>query len=224
MDNRLLCRVKQPPPLRKINSGYITKTGMKNKFVYIALWVAAFSCSSNTGKKSIDAKQKISPAKTYAGVEPISGSTNQTGGNTIEDSTRTFLKNYFKEDLTNNWIDSNSRKFIYELYDLNGDGQKEIFIGLTGPYFCGSGGCTCLLLNSNYQLINRFTVTDFPIILSNERSNDWLNLIIKSGSTFHLMRFNGKKYPSNPSMQRAITTAPGASLPRVLANSTTYQF
>ena len=74
-------------------------------------------------------------------------------------------------------------------------------MGLTGSYFCGTGGCTILLLNSDGGLITTFTVTDYPIIVSNTITKNWKDLILYSNGKNHLMKFNGKTYPSNPSVQ-----------------------
>ncbi|RYY37932.1 MAG: hypothetical protein EOP46_00830 [Sphingobacteriaceae bacterium] len=114
---------------------------------------------------------------------------------------RTFLQQAFKEDISKGFIDSLSRKFTTYIYDLNGDGAKEIFAGLTGPYFCGSGGCTWFLLDSSGKLINRFTVSQYPVYIAKEKTNNWNNLIVLSGGKNHNLKFSGTNYPSNPSVQ-----------------------
>lgn len=112
-----------------------------------------------------------------------------------------FLSKYYQKDIDQNLLDSGSRKFIYSEYDLNQDGKKEIFIGLTGGYFCGSGGCTVLLLDSNRDLLTKFTVADYPFTVLSSITNNWKDLIVKSGGKQRILRFNGKAYPSNPSIQ-----------------------
>lgn len=126
------------------------------------------------------------------------------------------LKERYKDDIAKGIIDSLSRKFrIYE-YDLNGDGKKEIFVGLNGPYFCGSGGCSVQLLNDKGDAITYFSVTNYPVVISNTKTNGWNDLILMSSGKYHLLKFNGKTYPSNPSVAPAFKTIPGNDLPKLL--------
>jgi hypothetical protein len=129
---------------------------------------------------------------------------------------RTTLRNIFKEDLSKNSIDDYSKRFIFFEYDLNDDGKKEILVGLTGPYFCGSGGCTQYILGNQGAVISRFTVADYPIVIDTEKSFGWKNLFIPSGGKNRIVKFDGEKYPSNPSLQPELKVMPGDGLPRAL--------
>jgi hypothetical protein len=126
------------------------------------------------------------------------------------------LGDMFKDDLSKNIVPDLSWKFIFFEYDLNGDAKKEIFVGLTGSYFCGTGCCTILLLNNEGGLITTFTVTDYPVIVSNAITKNWKDLILYSNGKNHFMKFNGKTYPSNPSVQPVFSLTPGDELPRAL--------
>jgi hypothetical protein len=66
------------------------------------------------------------------------------------------VQELFKDDLDKNIIDEYSRKFIFFEYDLNEDGNKEIMVGFTGPYFCGSGGCTQMILDNKGMSSHNF--------------------------------------------------------------------
>ena len=132
------------------------------------------------------------------------------------DLVRLTLRDLFKADLEGNLIDSISRKFIFFEYDLNDDGRKEIFVGLIGSYFCGSGGCTQFLFDDQGNVITRFTVADYPVVIDTHKTNGWNDLFIHSGSKDRVVQFDGKKYPSNPSTLPALKTLPGDSLPRAL--------
>jgi hypothetical protein len=129
---------------------------------------------------------------------------------------RLSLRNLFKKDLDKNLIDSANRKFIFFEYDLNEDGKKEKFVGLTGSYFCGTGGCTQFLLNYQGNVITKFTVSDYPIVIDHNKTNGWKDLFIRSGSKDRIVKFDGKTYPSNPSTLPALTVLPGDGLPRAL--------
>jgi len=114
---------------------------------------------------------------------------------------RSTLREKYKDDLKLNQIDESSRKFAIYEYDLSGDGRKEIFVGTTGSYFCGSAGCTIFLLSPDGKLLTQFTVSAKPIVISHDRTNGWEDLYIKSNGQFHVMKFNRESYPSNPSVQ-----------------------
>ncbi|GMQ25295.1 hypothetical protein Aoki45_19770 [Algoriphagus sp. oki45] len=109
------------------------------------------------------------------------------------------LLDQFKEDLALGLIDSLSRTYKYNQVDLNGDGDQEILVGMTGPFFCGSGGCTVLLLTSHGDVITRFSVVKYPAYLDDESSNGWKNLILYSGGANRVAQFDGTSYPANPS-------------------------
>ncbi len=126
------------------------------------------------------------------------------------------MKTMYKTDLEKNLVDSFSRTFTLFEYDLNEDGKKEIFVSHTGPYFCGSGGCTITLLSPDGNKITQFTVSRTPVIVSRERSNGWNDLLLESAGKLHLLQFNGKTYPSNPSTAPVFNMIPGDGLPRLL--------
>jgi hypothetical protein len=132
------------------------------------------------------------------------------------DLVRLTLKDKYKDDLAKNFIDDFGRRFILFENDLNGDGKKEILVGLIGTYFCGSGGCTILLLNDQGDQITKFSVSDYPVVIDNQKTNGWNNLFINSNGKYHTMKFDGKSYPSNPSTQPALKTIPGDDLIRAL--------
>lgn len=95
--------------------------------------------------------------------------------------------------------------FVHALGDLNGDGKADAVVMLTGPNWCGSGGCTLLVFQaqvSGYRLVSVSTVTELPVRMGLERSKGWKNLIVSSrGKGEVVMRFDGKVYPANPSLQ-----------------------
>ncbi len=126
------------------------------------------------------------------------------------------LKDHFKDDLAKNLIDENSRKFIFFEFDLNEDGKKEIFVGLTGSYFCGTGGCTQYILDNQGNILSSFSVSDYPVVIDKNKTKDWNDLFILSGGKYRIVKFDGKKYPSNPSILPELKTVPGDGLPRAL--------
>lgn len=110
-----------------------------------------------------------------------------------------FLKLYYlKDDLK--FIPKEERKFQFYKIDLNSDGKDEYFVRLFGNYFCGSGGCTFLLLDRYAEVITKFTVSTPPFYVFKETNKGWKILSVFSAGENRLLKFNGKSYPSNPSI------------------------
>lgn len=195
-----------------------------------SLLIFSVACTAGSKQEKTTGAESSAPAITEAAVaekpavyDPDTTDTipgDQYGINSSNEQTanlvRLTLKDLYKDDLSKDLIPAESRKFIFFEYDLNGDSKKEIFVGLIGPYFCGSGGCTVLLLDNQGNRIDTFTVVDYPIVIDSQKSNGWDNLFMMSGGKYHIMKFNGKKYPSNPSVEPVLDLIPGDSLPRAL--------
>lgn len=102
-------------------------------------------------------------------------------------------------------------EFDYALADLNGDGSVDAVVLLKGSAWCGSGGCTLLILKGKqdgFEFISKSTITSEPIRISPEKSHGWRTLIVYTGGVGDVvMRFNGTKYPLNPSVQPKATKA-----------------
>jgi hypothetical protein len=131
------------------------------------------------------------------------------------DLVRLTLQDLHKEDLKIGIIDSFGRRFIFYEYDLNDDGKKEIFVGLRGSYFCGTGGCTTYLLDNQGNVITKFSVSR-DVVIDNKSTNGFKDLFIYSGGKFRIVKYNGKTYPSNPSTLPALNVVPGDDLARAL--------
>jgi hypothetical protein len=98
-------------------------------------------------------------------------------------------------------IPAEQRKFKYQAFDLNNDSLPEYFVAMVGPYYCGTGGCTAYLLDNKGNLINGFTVVDFPIYAASSTTDGWQDLIMKSTGKNHFIKMKNGKYPSNPSVE-----------------------
>jgi len=201
---------------------------MKNVIVVLAL-LAFFGITSC--KKEAKPEESttdtttvaVDSSKTEAVVDPDPTDTIPAGKYGINSSSiktadliRLTLKDLYKDDLAKNFIEDNSKKFIFFEYDLNEDGKKEILVGLTGGYFCGTGGCTQLVLDSQGNVITQFTVSDYPVVIDTNKTNGWKDLFIYSGGKYRIVKFDGKTYPSNPSILPALKVLPGDGLPRAL--------
>lgn len=98
-----------------------------------------------------------------------------------------------------------SRHFIYNAIDLNDDGKDEYLVGLIGGDWCGSGGCTMLVLDRNMKLNTKMTVVNYPVYVGapggKETTKGYSNIYIENrDGNVVKMAWNGKKYPTNPSV------------------------
>ena len=97
--------------------------------------------------------------------------------------------------------------------DLNGVGLKESFIYVTDPDYCGSGGCSLVVLSprgNSYAVVMRTTVTNLPITVLRTAAYGWLDVGVTVEGAGIIrpyvarLRFNGHRYPSNPTIPPAI--------------------
>ena len=163
--------------------------------VSILSLVILLSCSKSTEKSQDAAKidEQISEKAVTENFAP-SSIDDLMSKNIVNFLTQSYLK----DDLQ--FLTENDRKFQFYKIDLNNDGKEEYFIRFMSSYFCGTGGCTFLLLDRYSELITKFTVMDAPIYVSKDMVNGWSKLIAKSGENFKELVFDGKSYPSNPSI------------------------
>jgi hypothetical protein len=121
-----------------------------------------------------------------------------------EDGLRTFLQDY----LGGPSVENQETNFVAAFVDLNGDGTNEAVVYLSGTSWCGSGGCTTLILTQNersWMVITKITITRLPIRVLSSTSNGWRNIAVRvQGGGIQLsheaeLLFNGSSYPTNPS-------------------------
>lgn len=99
--------------------------------------------------------------------------------------------------------------YKYAFVDLNDDGNGDAVVLITDNQYCGSGGCSFVIFRGmagGFKLVSSSTITREPILLLPEKKKGWhtLSVLISGGGANPsqvLMRFNGTKYPDNPSMQ-----------------------
>lgn len=100
-------------------------------------------------------------------------------------------------------------RYYYNKVDLNNDGNPEVFVYLVGPFVCGTGGCSAAVFtqeNGEYRLLSTFSLVRNPVIISNTRTNGYRDIImyVAGGgieSFYAQIKYNGRIYPSNPSIQ-----------------------
>lgn len=106
--------------------------------------------------------------------------------------------------------DDRTTRYYYNYIDLNGDGVNEVLVYIFEGHFCGTGGCDAYLFvkkRSRYVLRNHFEPVRNPIIVSENKTKGWNDLIFfNSGGGivpgyYSLVRFDGTTYPSNPTIE-----------------------
>lgn len=91
-------------------------------------------------------------------------------------------------------------QYYYNLVDLNGDGQPEAIVLLNALDYCGSNGCSVLILKKTeeqYTLVSEIRATSKPVIVTNQKTNGWYDLVALDNRDRYLLKFNGKSYPNS---------------------------
>lgn len=129
--------------------------------------------------------------------------TAKTPSSDSEASLKPFLQRYFAGKDENKTV-----RYIVAFHDLNGDGRPEAIVYITGPEWCGSGGCKLYVLTptgDSWMIVAKTTITWPPIRVLDATSHGWHNLAVSVGgggiqAGYEAeLRFDGKKYPGNPS-------------------------
>jgi len=173
---------------------------MKNKLLAAVIILGMISCQNkdkSEDKSIIKTIAEDTLSKTVAGTADVSDAPPKDD-KTVE-LIQKQLNVLLKKDLPA--MTKEDRFFYYEAFDLNNDKKDEYLVGFSNPYFCGSGGCSGYILNNDGSVINRFTVTNFPIYVTTSSTEKFYDLIFETGGKFHLLKMKGEKYPSNPSVQ-----------------------
>lgn len=177
---------------------------MKLKF---RVWAIALAATTILQLTLPVKSQENTPFKPLNGVKI--GNIEYLKSETIPD---VQLEQAILRDYLTDYSETNPKNYIryyYNRLDLNGDNQPEIIVYLVGSYVCGSGGCNALIYTpkgQDYRLISRHTLVNPPILVTPQRNSGWKNLVfLTSGGgakpEYNLMRFNGRTYPLNPSVQ-----------------------
>lgn len=108
-------------------------------------------------------------------------------------------------------VENPKYSYTYNYTDLNSDEYEDVIVLLGGMEFAGSGGSTVLILKGEVEglsFINKVTLARTPIIVTNTISNGYKDLMFVvygggSETSYNILKYDGLKYPSNPSVQLA---------------------
>ena len=125
--------------------------------------------------------------------------TNDIEKEELAERVKDYITTQFLTEADKRAISEDQRKFQLYTVDLNNDGSEEIFVNFVSSYFCGSGGCTVLLLNKNLELITRFSPTQ-TLYVGRKVENGWSILHTRADGEWKKLVYEDDTYPSNPTM------------------------
>ena len=201
---------------------------MKYFYLIVLLFVLTESCKNKQGDlKDHNKEQKIKINKKLKS-EDANKYVSQSIDEDLANNLRNFLVNdYLKNDIS--LLQKSDRKFQFYKVDLNDDGNDEVFVRFLTSYFCGTGGCTFLLLDKYGEIITEFSVTKAPIFIETTKINGWSLLLVRDSGVFKELKYKNGTYPSNPSMLlKAPYDAPSGHaevlFDKDFGNAKTYEF
>lgn len=117
------------------------------------------------------------------------------------------------ETALNKWSkNSKDFRYHYNFVDLNDDGQLDAVVFISGDEYCGTGGCEILIFKGGgkeFSLLTELAVSRPPIWVSVNKTKGWRDLVLlNSGggikSYYSILKFDGKSYPDNPTVEPAL--------------------
>ncbi|MCF8714998.1 hypothetical protein JM658_09200 [Joostella atrarenae] len=180
------------------------------KALILFLTFVSFISCKEPNNKNTDTVEKITIESHEKEIEnPVQENyAQQTVNDELAERIKTYLKEvYLKNDI--DILEENDRKFqLYEI-DLNDDDENEVFINFFTRYFCGTGGCAMLLLDTHLKPITKFSVMNPPLFVEKTKKNKWAIILIKDAGVYKELIYSEGKYPSNPSvLEKAPYDAP----------------
>lgn len=135
----------------------------------------------------------------------------QTKDDELANQIENYLTTSFLSENDLELMSENQRRFQLYKIDLNNDGKDEVFVKFITSYFCGTGGCTLLLLDNNFKLITKFTAIR-TLYVEQTFQNNWKVIMTKSQGSWRKLIYANGSYPSNPSMVDITTQSPNSQV------------
>ncbi len=201
---------------------------MKNLYFILFIFIITINCKNKQNNIKDNKEEHTIEKNQKSKSEDVQKYVPQSVDEDLANNLRNFLINdYLKKDISG--MDKKDRKFQFYKVDLNADGNDEIFVRFLTPYFCGTGGCTFLLLDKYGEIITKFTVMRAPIFIESTKENGWSLLLVKDAGVFKELTYKNGTYPSNPSMlSKAPYDAPSGHAEVLFdedfGNAKTYEF
>jgi hypothetical protein len=153
-----------------------------------------------------------------AGVTALLHGQQATASNRPSERLKAYLRSYLRP---NGRVppDATTRVSAVRIKTDGGKAEEDI-VYVSGQRWCGSGGCTMLILEptqSSFKLLGRVTIVQLPIRLLSSTSDGRpdIGVRVQGGGVQSgyeaVLSFDGKSYPRNPSIPpaRKATTSRG---------------
>jgi len=123
--------------------------------------------------------------------------------NQRSDATDEHLKRFLQNYIGTPTEETKATRYSTAFVDLRDEGNKEIVVYLTGASWCGTGGCTMLILveeNATFRVVTKIPAVRLPIAVLATKSNSWHDVSIVTGRPLYeaVLSFNGKTYQRKP--------------------------
>ena len=178
-----------------------------NKNILIAFVILIGLVFSSCKNSSSENKETLVVESEVESEEMTWFDTNDIENEELAERVKDYITNQFLTEADKRAISEDQRKFQLYTVDLNNDGSEEIFVNFVSSYFCGSGGCTVLLLNKNLELITRFSPSR-TLYVGKEVENGWRVLLTDSEGEWRKLVYENETYPTNPTMVENIGEDP----------------
>ena len=121
---------------------------MKYFYLIVLLSVLTVSCRNKQSElKDPNKEQKIKINEKLKSEDANKYVPQSVDENLAKNIGNFLVNDYLKADIS--LLQKSDRKFQFYKVDLNDDGQDEVFVRFLTSYFCGTGGCTFLLLDKS---------------------------------------------------------------------------
>lgn len=125
---------------------------------------------------------------------------------TPDESLEKALRKWNETDVSENL------RYHYNTVDLNDDSKLDAIVFVSGDSICGTGGCEVLIFKGdgkNYTLLTEMSVSRPPVFVGTTQTKGWKDLLMQvSGggikSYYAVLKFDGKSYPENPTVEPAL--------------------
>lgn len=107
--------------------------------------------------------------------------------------------------------------------DLNDDALLDALVYVSGPDWCGSGGCTLLVFEAvtgpdadelgAYRPAAEISLVTGPVLVAGPGPDGWRDLVVADDAGAHrILRFDGETYPGSPGAGVAVSDLPEGDL------------
>jgi len=157
--------------------------------------------------------KRLVPATILIYAIAASGLVNAQHGAAVQTSFNASLRDFLQRRLTDShYGPDRSTRYSTAIIRLKGTTTEDVAVYISGPGWCGSGGCTLLMLNaepSSFKVLGQTTIVQLPIYLLPGTSHGHPNIGVRVQGGGILpgyvakLSFDGTKYPQNPSVPPA---------------------